>query len=169
MCLYGAGPATVAEQAGITEGEAKEAIKDYFSKFPKLKRWLDSVALEIETKGYIYSFFGRKRRLLNAKSTDKALKAHDIRSGTNALIQSVASDCNLTGAMNAYDRLKANKVDFNMFALVHDSVVSEVREDMVEDYIRILKEELLRDYGLSIPGCPIGVDFGVGDTYAEAG
>ena len=98
--------------------------------------------MEIETKGYIYSFFGRKRRLLNAKSTDKALKAHDIRSGTNAVIQSVASDCNLTGAMNAYDRLKANKVDFNMFALVHDSVVSEVREDMVEDYIRILKEEL---------------------------
>ena len=110
----------------------------------------------------------RKRRLLNAKSADKGLKAHDIRSGTNALIQSVASDCNLTGAMNAYDRLTALKVDFKMFALVHDSIVSEVKEEEVENYIYIVTEELQRDYGLSIPGCPIGVDFGVGDTYAEA-
>lgn len=106
--------------------------------------------------------------MLNAKSADKGLKAHDIRSGTNALIQSVASDCNLTGAMNAYDRLTALKVDFKMFALVHDSIVSEVKEEEVENYIHVVTEELQRDYGLSIPGCPIGVDFGVGDTYAEA-
>lgn len=71
--------------------------------------------------------------------------------------------------MNAYDRLKSMKLDFNMFALVHDSIVSEVREGDVETYIDVVKTELQRDYGLSIPGCPIGVDFGVGDTYAEAG
>ncbi len=71
--------------------------------------------------------------------------------------------------MNAYDRLKSMKIDFHMFALVHDSIVSEVADDDIETYIDVVKAELQRDLGISIPGCPIGVDFGVGETYAEAG
>lgn len=165
--LYGAGPETVAEQAGISVSEAKESIRIYFQKFSRLKKWLDEAAHIIETNGYIYSFFGRKRRLLNAKSADKGLKAHDIRSGTNFLIQSIASDANLTGAMDSYDELKAKGLDFEMFALVHDSIVSEVKDEDVDAYIEIVNANLQKDIGISIPGYPIGVDFGVGDTYAD--
>ena len=71
--------------------------------------------------------------------------------------------------MNAYDRLKSMKIDFHMFALVHDSIVSEVKDEDVDEYIAIVKRNLQADIGISIPGCPIGVDFGVGETYAEAG
>lgn len=166
--LYGAGPETVAEQAGISLTEAKEAIKDYFLKFPRLKRWLDDNSEAIKQKGFLYSFFGRKRRLLNAKSSDKALQSHDVRSGINFLVQSIASDANLTGAMEAYDELEAKKLDFHMFALVHDSIVSEVKDEDVDEYITIVKRNLQADIGISIEGCPIGVDFGVGESYAEA-
>lgn len=166
--LYGAGPETVAEQAGISVSEAKEAIKDYFTKFPRLKRWIDDNTETIKQKGFLYSFFGRKRRLLNAKSSDKGLQSHDIRSGLNSLIQSVASDANLTGAMESYDELTAKKLDFHMFALVHDSIVSEVKDEDVDEYISIVKRNLQADIGISIEGCPICVDFGVGESYAEA-
>lgn len=166
--LYGAGPETVAEQAGISVAEAKEAIKDYFTKFPRLKRWIDENTETIKQKGFLYSFFGRKRRLLNAKSSDKGLQSHDIRSGLNSLIQSVASDANLTGAMESYDELTAKKLDFHMFALVHDSIVSEVKDEDVDEYINIVKRNLQADIGISIEGCPICVDFGVGESYAEA-
>ena len=166
--LYGAGPETVAEQAGISLTEAKEAIKDYFLKFPRLKRWLDDNSEAIKQKGFLYSFFGRKRRLLNAKSSDKALQSHDVRSGINFLVQSIASDANLTGAMEAYDELEAKKLDFHMFALVHDSIVSEVKDEDVDEYISIVKRNLQADIGISIERCPICVDFGVGESYAEA-
>lgn len=166
--LYGAGPETVAEQAGISVSEAKEAIKDYFTKFPRLKRWIDDNTETIKQKGFLYSFFGRKRRLLNAKSSDKGLQSHDIRSGLNSLIQSVASDANLTGAMESYDELTAKKLDFHMFALVHDSIVSEVKDEDVDEYISIVKRNLQADIGISIERCPICVDFGVGESYAEA-
>lgn len=165
--IYGAGPETIAEQANIPIGEAKAAIKDYFQKFSALKRWLESTTDTIKSKGYLYTFFGRKRRLLNAKSADKGLQAHDIRSGINALIQSAASDANLIGAMDSYDDLVSKGLDFKMFALVHDSIVSEVKDEDVNSYIDVVKYNLQKDMGLSIPGFPIGVDFGIGDTYAD--
>lgn len=164
--LFGAGPETVAEQAGISMSEAKESIKIYFQKFSKLKQWLDNTAQTIEKQGYVYTFFGRKRRLLNAKSADKGLKAHDIRSGTNALIQSASSDVNLIGAMDSYDELVNLGLDFKMFALVHDSIVSEVKDEDVDEYIKVVRYNLQKDMGLSIPGFPIGVDFDVSQNYA---
>lgn len=129
---------------------------------------MDECAQYIEQKGYIYSAFGRKRRLLNAKSSDLGLKSHDIRSGINFLIQSVASDANLIGAMDAQDEINATRMDAHIFALVHDSIVAEVREDQVSIFVEICLRNLQKDMGLSIPGCPIGVDYGVGDSYADA-
>ena len=131
-----------------------------------MKQWLDNTAQTIEKQGYVYTFFGRKRRLLNAKSADKGLKAHDIRSGTNALIQSASSDVNLIGAMDSYDELKNLGLDFKMFALVHDSIVSEVKDEDVDEYIKVVRYNLQKDMGLSITGFPIGVDFDVSQNYA---
>ncbi len=87
--LYQASASKIASTADLTLPEAQELIKDYFSTFYKLKSWIDKTKKEIETKGFIFSPFGRKRRLLNVQSEDKAIKAHEIRSGLNMVIQSV--------------------------------------------------------------------------------
>lgn len=165
--LYGAGPEKIAQQANCTLTIAKDSITQYFRKFNKLRKWLDNQAEFISKNGYIYSAFGRKRRLLNIFGSDKGLKSHDVRSGINFLIQSVASDANLLGAMDAYDELEVRNIDASIFALVHDSIVAEVREDQVDKYISIVRMCLERDRGVSIPGKPIGVDFGYGESYAD--
>jgi DNA polymerase-1 len=95
MCLYGSGPAKVAESVTKATGEyysledARENIKDYFTKFSKLKKWLDSRKDFISANGYTYSFFGRKRRLPNVFSADKGIASHEVRSGINSEIQSL--------------------------------------------------------------------------------
>ena len=81
--------------------DAKDAINDYFTKFSKLKEWLEGQRSFISTNGYTYSFFGRKRRLKNVFSADKAIASHEVRSGVNFLVQSIASDVNLLGAIAA--------------------------------------------------------------------
>ena len=53
-----------------------------------------------------------------------------------------------------------------IFALVHDSVLAEVDEDVVDTYQSILRACIQEDRGISIPGCPIGCDFEVGDDYS---
>ena len=69
--MYGAGPKKISEQVTKDSGtyfstsQAKEVIEDYFKQFHKLKKWLDDSKKLIEKQTYIYSFFGRKRRLPN--------------------------------------------------------------------------------------------------------
>lgn len=62
--------------------------------------------------------------------------------------------------------IKRNNFDAKIFALVHDSILAEVREDLVDEYKIKLQEFVQQDRGVSIPGCPIGCDFEVGDDYA---
>jgi DNA polymerase I-like protein with 3'-5' exonuclease and polymerase domains len=166
--LYGSGPAKVAETASITLDEAKEVIATYFRRFPKLKQWLDAQKEFILQNGYIYSAFGRKRRLKNVFSGDKEVSGHAVRSGVNFLVQSIASDINLLGAIGAQKEAEDKNLDAKIFALVHDAVLAEVKECDIENYNKIIIKHLQKDYGVKIKGVPIGVDLGVGDTYAEA-
>ena len=172
--MYGAGPSKISEQVTKDSGkyfsknEATEVINDYFKSFYGLKRWLDERKDFIGAKGFDYSFFGRKRRLPNVKSDNKGIVAHEVRSGINFLVQSVASDINLLGAVDAHRKIvemdKEN--DMKIFALVHDSILAEVKEDQVDLYCDILKTSVQKDRGLSIPDCPVGCDFEIGNDYS---
>ncbi len=170
--LYGSGAKKVAETVSKETGqyyslsEAQDNINDYFTKFSKLKTWLKSRENFIKTNGFTYSFFGRKRRLSNVFSEDKGMAAHEVRSGINMEIQSVASDINLFAAMEAQAEIDSKKLDSKIFMLVHDSVVGLVREDLVEEYCEILQRNTQKDRGCSIPGFPVGVDQEIGDEYS---
>lgn len=170
--LYGSGAAKVSQTVSKATGEdypleqAQADIKAYFTKFNKLKRWLDDRKAFISQNGFTYSFFGRKRRLPNVFSSDKGIAAHEVRSGINMEVQSLASDMNLLGAIGTANECKARGLDANIFMLVHDSVVALVREDQVDEYCEILKRNTQADRGCSIPGSPIGVDQDIGDDYS---
>lgn len=173
--LYGSGPAKVAEAVNealleqsaktgepfepCTPAKANEYIADYFNKFTELKRWIDRSHDQIKQFGFIYSHYGRKRRLLNINSEDRGIASGEVRSGFNAIIQGASSDSLLLGAIHAdleIERLGLLK-EMQIIMLVHDSVVAIVREDLIDQYSEILIRNIQEDRGLSIKGCPIGV------------
>ncbi len=180
--LYGAGSAKIAEtvteellNAAAKSGdysntyfsrtEADEAISDYFKAFPALAKWIKKNQQFIKDNGFIYSALGRKRRLTKAKELKDM---GDVRSGLNFLIQSLASDINLLGAIQMHNVLKERvDIDAKIFALVHDSIVAEVREEDVDEYCKLLKACVQADRGVSIKNCPVGCDFDVSDDYSN--
>ena len=170
--MYGAGPKKISEQVSKDSGkyfsttEAKEVIDDYFAQFHGLKSWLDKSKQFIQDNGFIYSYFGRKRRLPNVFSEDKGIAAHEVRSGINFLVQSIASDVNLLGAIDSHKEVKERGMRAQIFALVHDSILAEVDEEEVEEYCEVVRRNVQKDRGLSIPGTPIGCDFDIGDDYS---
>lgn len=172
--MYGSGAEKVADTVtkSLKDGkrysveQAQEDINAYFTKFHVLKKWLDSRKKFILANGYTYSFFGRKRRLPNAFSVDKGVAAHEVRSGINSEVQSLCSDVNLLGAMDAADEIKKEGLDARIFMLVHDSIVTLVHESCVDRVCEILKRNTQKDRGCSIPGKPIGVDQDVGTDYS---
>ena len=170
--LYGSGANKVSQTVSKATGEsypveqARDDIKQYFTKFKKLKNWLDTRKTFIEQNGYTYSFFGRKRRLPNVFSSDKGIAAHEVRSGINAEVQSLASDVNLLGAMGTANEVITAGIDAKIFMLVHDSIVALVKEEQVEQYCEILKRNTQHDWGCSILNHPIGVDQDIGNDYS---
>lgn len=170
--LYGSGAKKVSETVTKATGEyysleqAQDDIKAYFTKFNKLKRWLDSRKEFIQANGFTYSFFGRKRRLPNVFSSDKGIAAHEVRSGINAEVQSLASDMNLFGAMATANEVKSKGLNAQIFMLVHDSIVALVKDEDVVEYCEILKRNTQQDLGCSIKGHPIGVDQDIGQDYS---
>jgi len=170
--LYGSGAQSVSETVTKSSGvefsvsEAQDVISDYFKTFSTLKRWLDERKKEILANGFTYSFFGRKRRLVNAFSSDKGIAAHEVRSGINALIQSLASDMNLLASMEIHAELIAKNIPAQVFMLVHDSIVIHCKEEFVDEVREIMKRCTQKDRGCSIPNFPIGIDQDVGDDYS---
>lgn len=167
--LYGSGAKSVAEQVNIallendqpqtcTKEDAEGYIETYFRMFPQLQKWIKRCHNEIKKNGFIYNFFGRKRRLHNINSKDRGIAAGEVRSGFNAIIQSVSSDHLLLGAIDADIEILKIGMDASIFALVHDSVVAEVREDQVPDYLELIYRHIQTDRGCSIPGYPVGVE-----------
>ena len=175
--MYQAGPAKIAEtvnkdaKAGeeITVQQAKQFINKYFNEAKALKRFIDASNSQIENYAYIYAFFGRKRRLPEAKAPSPGVAKHAIRSGVNFLVQSVASDINVLGLIDSIKWIEESGYDdvIKPFTVVHDSIVSEVREDLVREYVDNVKRCIQTDRGLSIPGCPIKVDFEIGDSWGD--
>jgi len=168
--MYGAGSNKISQQVTADSGtyfsktQAQEVIDDYFRQFHKLKAWIDHSSKYIMDNGFIYSALGRKRRLPNVNSDNAGIQGHEVRSGMNFLVQSVASDINLLGAIDAHEELKGKPA--KIFALVHDSILAEVEESYVDEYSEILKRNVQKDRGFSIPGCPVGCDFDVHDDYS---
>ena len=159
---------TVSKDTGEYYGieRAKEDIKAYFTKFAKLKSWLKQREEFIRANGFTYSFFGRKRRLVNVFSSDKGIAAHEVRSGINAEVQSLCSDINLLAAMDTAEEIADKGLDAKIFMLVHDSIVAIVKDEDVEEYCEILKYNTQKDRGCSIPGTPIGIDQEIGQDYS---
>jgi len=171
--MYGAGAHKISDQVTKDSGtyfsiqEAQEVINDYFYQFKDLKKWLELCREFIETNAFIYSTFGRKRRLLNVKSSDKGIASHEIRSGINFLVQSVASDINLSGAIDMHNYIKRHDLKSKIFALVHDSVLAEVPEHEIDHYCKKLKEFMQKDRGVYISGCPISCEFEIAEDYSN--
>jgi DNA polymerase I-like protein with 3'-5' exonuclease and polymerase domains len=170
--MYGAGPAKISWQVTKDSGtefsmhDAQTVISEYFQSFPNLKKWLDDCGSFIRANAFIYSEFGRKRRLPNAKSKDKGIASHEVRSGINFLVQSVASDINLLGAIDMQHYINRTGMKSKIFGLVHDSILAEVPETEMDVYCKNLKSFVQKDRGFSIPNCPVGCDFEIGQDYS---
>ena len=53
------------------------------------------------------------------------------------------------------------------FTVVHDSIVAEVHNDYIKEWVVNVQDFLQTPRGIEIEECPIGVDFEVGPSWGE--
>ncbi|OPZ66029.1 MAG: DNA polymerase I, thermostable [Firmicutes bacterium ADurb.Bin506] len=76
----------------VTVEEAKKFLDTFYSKFPRVGKWIEKIEASTEDDFFSRSLFGRRRRLEQVRSFDKDTKSRAKRQAVNHVIQSTAAD-----------------------------------------------------------------------------
>ncbi|MEI8360720.1 MAG: DNA polymerase I [bacterium] len=164
--LYGQGPHGLSQAADIPYWQAKEFIDEYFVVFSGVKKYLDSAIKSAEQKGYAETMFNRKRQLPDINSNILAVKRAAERMAINMPIQGTAADMIKVAMIEVEDFLEKNykEEEVKMLLQVHDELIFEVRDDLVEKVAPEIKKIMENVVKLKVP---IVADIKSGKNWGE--
>lgn len=168
--LYGMGVSALKANLGTDRQEAQEFYNEYFSTFSGLAAYLDKVKAEAARKGYTETLFGRRRYFAGFNSPLPFIRASAERMAINAPIQGTQADLIKIAMREISSFIKINgyEEDVRMILQVHDELVFEVRENLIDEVVpkfKALMEETLPEDRTQ--GVPIVAEAHVGENWGE--
>lgn len=160
--LYGAGPRTIRDFViKATEGEVTPSLSEvesWTTNFFRARRgvrvYLDNMAALAEREGKVYTLLGRPRHLPDAQSPNPAEREAAKRQASNSPVQGGAFDT-IALAMRNIARALTERGWYRskvwLLLQVHDELVLEADEDVVECVSALVKEEMESALSLSVP------------------
>ena len=167
--IYGISAFGLANQLGISRGEAGEYIKTYFARFPGIQDYMAEQRRIVKAQGYVSTIFGRKIPFENVNTKNPSERAFIERASINAPIQGSAADI-IRRAMIRMERiLTEENVPADMLLQVHDELIFEAPADKAEQAIPIIKRVM---EGAAEPALrlsvPLQVDAKAAENWEEA-
>lgn len=163
--VYGISDYGLAQDLNILPQEAGSYIKNYFLRYPGVKKFLDETVTVAHEKGYVTTLFGRRRDLAAINSRNFMQRSLAERMAMNTPIQGTAADIIKLAMVAAYNKLKAAKVKSRILIQVHDELVLEVKNEELATVKAILHEAMEDVVKLSVP---LIIDIHSGKNWAEA-
>lgn len=157
-----------------TTEEAEIILQEWFTDFPKVKKFIENQHKFVKKNGYVYSLFGRKRRLPDVWDTNKWKKLESFRQSVNSPIQGSASDFALFSSV----LIREAKMDgilpdsLVQIGTVHDSLLFEVDPKDIHNIIPVLGDicrnpETRKWFNFEVKGVRMEVDFEIGKNWGE--
>ena len=163
--IYGISVFGLAERMGVSRGEAKELIDNYFLTYPDVRRYMDESIARARENGYIETLFHRKRYLPDINSHNATVRGYAERNAINAPIQGSAADI-IKVAMNEIDkRFRAEGIRSKMILQVHDELNFSVYPEEKDRVKSIVIAAMQSAIQLSVP---LIADYGWGKNWLEA-
>lgn len=146
--LYGMGVTALKDSMQVERKEAQEFYDEYKETFQVMMNYLEKVKNEATEKGYTETLFKRRRYIPLLKSKMPFLKAQGERLAINAPVQGTTADILKLAMLDINDYLKENKLakDIKIILQIHDELVLEVKEDLIEkeaEHLKNIFEEVL--------------------------
>ncbi len=160
--IYGMGELALSKKLGIGRNEARAFIDRYFARYEGVRTFMEST-LEAARQGQaVRTILGRQRHLPDLRSPNRGLRAQAERIAGNTPIQGSAADL----LKLAMVRLAQPVVPgARMILTVHDELVFEVPQDLVDQAVPRIREAMESVMSLEVP---LLVDVGVGRSWADA-
>lgn len=162
--VYGISSFGLAQQLGISVEDAKIFIDKYFSVFPKIKIYINTIIDFCEKNGYVQTIFNRRREVTEINNNNKIIQNFGKRIAMNMPIQGSAADI-LKLAMNKiYQEIKKQNIDAILTAQIHDELIFEVEETKVNDVIVKITNIMSNITKLKVP---LLVNTSIGNNWFE--
>ena len=163
--IYGISAFGLSERMGVSRGEAKELIENYFATYPKVREYMNESIERAKETGYITTQFGRRRYLADINAGNATVRGYAERNAVNAPIQGTAADI-IKLAMIAIDRrLRKEQLKARMILQVHDELNFSVPPTELEQVRQLVVEEMERAFQMKVP---LVAECGEGTNWLEA-
>lgn len=172
--LYGMGVTALSQNLNSNRKEAQVFYDNYFKQFPTIAQYLESIKIFARNHKYTKTLFGRKRYFPAINSPLPFMKAMAERMATNAPIQGTATaDIIKIGMKNVEKELEKEGLlgEVRMVLQVHDELVYEIKEELLEKAERIIKNGMIKaipeEFLTEMTPVPLEVSFGFGKNWGE--
>jgi DNA polymerase-1 len=162
---YGLSAFGLAQRLDLPGAEAQAIIDRYFARYAGVKRWLDATIARAREEGVVRTLFGRRRELPEIRSRNPGLRQAAERMAVNTPIQGTAADVIKIAMVRVDGALRRERLEARLLLQVHDELVLEVDERIVEGVEAMVRREMEGAAALRVP---LEVEAGHGRTWAEA-
>ncbi len=163
--IYGISTFGLASRLNIPRAEAKELIDGYFATYPRIKEYMDECIAIARDKGYVETFFGRKRMLKDIHSANSTVRGYAERNAINAPIQGTAADIIKIAMVRITQRIRKEKLHAKLLIQVHDELNFSVPPQELDQLEKLVLEEMAGVVALSVP---LIADCGKGENWLAA-
>lgn len=163
--IYGISAFGLAQRLNISRTEAKEIIDNYFSKYPRIREYMDESIENAKQTTFVKTLMGRKRYLKDINSANAVVRGYAERNAINAPIQGSAADIIKKAMIDIQKELDASNLKAKMVLQVHDELVFTVPADEVELLKPIVKRGMENAVQTRVP---LEVEMSTGKNWLEA-
>lgn len=163
--IYGMSAFGLAKQIGCDRKQAQAYIDVYFARYPGVLAYMERTREQASEQGFVETLFGRRLYLPDIHAKNQALRKGAERTAINAPMQGTAADIIKRAMVSVDSWLSESGLDAKVILQVHDELVLEVREDLVEQVSAQIKPLMGNAAALDVP---LLVEVGVGDNWDEA-
>ena len=163
--IYGISAFGLGKQLGINRNLAAEYMAMYFTKYPGVKDYMETVKQSARDLGYIETLYGRRLYLRDINAGNGIRRQAAERAAINAPVQGTAADIMKIAMINMHRELNKAKLDARMTLQVHDELIIESPPGETKTVIYLLKKSMSEAAKLKVP---LEVDIGIGNNWDQA-
>ncbi len=161
--IYGMTPYGLSKAVGFSTSEAGKFIEAYFTRFSRVREWLDKTIEEAKKRGYTTTLFNRRRYISGLDSSNQITRKSAERMAVNTPVQGSAADIIKKAMIEVDPYLR----DIGAYILlqVHDELLIEAPRNSVKETAYQVKSIMEKVVSLRVP---LKVEVGMGNNWAEA-
>ena len=163
--MYGAGAFRISQELGIPRKEASLLIDNYFTKYPGIRRYIDSTCSMAREKKYVETILGRRRPIWDADSENGLRRQAAERMAINMPIQGSAAEMIKLAMIDIHEEMSRLNLRSKMVLQIHDELIFEFPSEEQEVLLKLVIDKMEGAMKLSVP---IIVDYGIGRSWYEA-